>query len=100
MTGVTMLGVGWSLLHLINMMRLGTHSADKNTISGLYALASMSGSFCGAMGDGDLSRYVGLQATFLWWLPLIAVAIALWRSRVSHAKQVAHREAHASAQHV
>lgn len=101
MTGVTMLGVGSSLLHLINMMQLGTHSADKNTISGLYNLASMSGSFCGAMGGGVLSRYVGLQATFLWWLPLIALAsIALWRLRVSHAKQVAHRAAHASGQHI
>lgn len=94
MAGVTMLGVGSSLLHLINMMQLGTQSADKNTISGLYNLASIGGAFCGAMGGGALSRYVGLQATFLWWLPLVGVAsLVLWRLRAAHAEHAAHRVA-------
>lgn len=89
MVGVAVLGIGSSLLHLINMMQLGTHDADKNTISGLYNLASMGGSFCGAMGGGALSRYVGLQATFLWWLPVVAVAsLALWRLRLAPAERV------------
>lgn len=101
MAGVVMLGIGSSLLHLINMTQLGTHSADKNTISGLYNLASMGGSFCGAMGGGALSRYVGLQATFLWWLPLVGMAsFALWRLRLAHAGHTARHVAPGSGEPV
>ncbi|WP_175997766.1 MFS transporter [Burkholderia stabilis] len=81
--GLAALCAGSSLLHLVNMQRLGRHPADKSQVSSLYNLASMTGAFCGPLAGSALAPVVGLPAVFLCWLPVVALAaLALQRSRM------------------
>lgn len=87
--GLAALCAGSSLLHLVNMQRLGRHPADKSQVSSLYNLASMTGAFCGPLAGSALVPAVGLQAVFLCWLPVVVlVACAL---RVAHGRRDASR---------
>ncbi|WP_107314609.1 MFS transporter [Burkholderia metallica] len=89
--GLAALCAGSSLLHLVNMQRLGRLPADKSQVSSLYNLASMTGAFCGPLAGSALVPVVGLPGMFLCWLPVVAlVAFAL---RVSTGRRDASRSA-------
>ena len=62
-----------SLLHLVNMQRLGRHPADKSQVSSLYNLASMTGAFCGPLAGSALVPIVGLPGVFRCWLPVVVL---------------------------
>ncbi|MDS0791140.1 MFS transporter [Burkholderia pseudomultivorans] len=80
--GLAALCAGSSLLHLVNMQRLGRHPADKSQVSSLYNLASMTGAFCGPLAGSALAPMVGLPSAFLCWLPVVGVsAVMLRRAR-------------------
>ena len=64
---------GSSLLHLVNMQRLGRHPADKSQVSSLYNLASMTGAFCGPLAGSALVPIVGLPGVFRCWLPVVVL---------------------------
>ncbi|EGC99440.1 major facilitator superfamily protein [Burkholderia sp. TJI49] len=80
--GLAALCAGSSLLHLVNMQRLGRHPADKSQVSSLYNLASMTGAFCGPLAGSALAPMVGLPSAFLCWLPVVGIsAVMLRRAR-------------------
>jgi predicted MFS family arabinose efflux permease len=58
------------------MRLLSTHPGEKSQISGLYNLASMSGSVFGAITGGILTRFTAVQNIYLLWLPLLWLAAA------------------------
>ncbi|MFK8400522.1 MFS transporter [Pseudomonas sp. BGr12] len=72
--GGVLLSAAAALIHLVNMAQLGEHAMDKSKISGLFNLASMSGSFSGALLGGAISHFVGLGNLFLCWIPLVLLA--------------------------
>jgi ABC-type nitrate/sulfonate/bicarbonate transport system permease component len=77
--GDVLLGVGASLIHLVNMEQLSRHPAAKSKISSLFNTASMAGSFGGAMLGSALSAWIGLQQVFLAWIPVVLlVALFCW----------------------
>ena len=87
--GLAALCAGSSLLHLVNMQRLGRHPADKSQVSSLYNLASMTGAFCGPLAGSALVPVVGLPGMFLCWLPVVvlvafALRVATGRCEASH----------------
>ncbi|CAB3966617.1 MFS transporter [Burkholderia cenocepacia] len=71
--GLAALCAGSSLLHLVNMQRLGRHPADKSQVSSLYNLASMTGAFCGPLAGSALVPIVGLPGVFRCWLPVVVL---------------------------
>ena len=71
--GRAALCAGSSLLHLVNMQRLGRHPADKSQVSSLYNLASMTGAFCGPLAGSALVPIVGLPGVFRCWLPVVVL---------------------------
>ncbi|AIO34591.1 MFS transporter [Burkholderia pseudomultivorans] len=77
--GLAALCAGSSLLHLVNMQRLGRLPADKSQVSSLYNLASMTGAFCGPLAGSALAPMVGLPSVFLCWLPVVGVSAAMLR---------------------
>ena len=77
------LGAAAALIHLVNMAQLGEHAMDKSKISGLFNLASMSGSFSGALLGGAISHVVGLGNLFLCWIPLVLLAaLFCWQRKL------------------
>ena len=74
--GAIFLSAGAAIVHLINMRLLSTHSGEKSQISGLYNLASMSGSVFGAITGGLMTRFTAVQNIYLLWLPLLWLAAA------------------------
>lgn len=76
-------GYGWLVLaavlvslatatvHLVNMARLSQRREDSSKLSGLFNLASMAGSFGGALLGGAISHFAGLANLFLCWIPLL-----------------------------
>ncbi|WP_202414190.1 MFS transporter [Duganella flavida] len=77
--GDVLLGIGASLIHLVNMEQLSRHPAAKSKISSLFNTASMAGSFGGAMLGSALSAWIGLQQVFLAWIPvLLLVTLFCW----------------------
>lgn len=77
-------------IHLVNMNRLSHVASDKSKLSGLFNLASMGGSFAGAMLGGAISHFSGLGNLFLCWIPLLlAVTLSFrcgwlrWRGAVA-----------------
>lgn len=79
--GGVLLSTGTALIHLVNMTQMSEHSMDKSKISGLFNLASMLGSFSGAIVGGVLSHYVGLANLFLCWIPVVLVMAVVCRGR-------------------
>lgn len=79
-----LLSLATAIIHLVNMARLSQRLEDKSKISGLFNLASMAGSFGGALLGGAISHFIGLADLFLWWIPLLLVsALLLSRQRPS-----------------
>ncbi|HTN39502.1 MAG TPA: MFS transporter, partial [Asticcacaulis sp.] len=74
--GAIFLSAGSAIVHLINMRLLSTHPGEKSQISGLYNLASMSGSVFGAITGGLMTRVTAVQNIYLLWLPLLWLAAA------------------------
>lgn len=77
-----------SSLHWVNMVRLSQSTEDKSILSGLFNLASMAGSFAGALLGGGLSYLFGLEHVFLCWLPLLLGVALLCASRHRRAQEV------------
>lgn len=81
--GGVLLSAAAALIHLVNMAQLGEHAMDKSKISGLFNLASMSGSFSGALLGGAISHFVGLGNLFLCWIPLVLLAaLFCWQRKL------------------
>lgn len=88
-------GYGWLVLaavlvslatatvHLVNMTRLSQRREDSSKLSGLFNLASMAGSFGGALLGGAISHFTGLANLFLCWIPLLL--LVAWCCRQRHA---------------
>jgi MFS family permease len=74
--GAIFLSIGSAIVHLINMRLLSRHPGEKSQISGLYNLASMSGSVFGAITGGLMTRFTAVQHIYLLWLPLLWLAAA------------------------
>lgn len=72
-----LLSLATAIIHLVNMARLSQRSEDKSKISGLFNLASMAGSFGGALLGGAISHFSGLANLFLYWIPLLLVSALL-----------------------
>ena len=87
-------GYGWLVLaavlvslatatvHLVNMARLSQRREDSSKLSGLFNLASMAGSFGGALLGGAISHFTGLANLFLYWIPLLL--LVAWCCRQPH----------------
>lgn len=84
--GAVLLSAGASIVHLVNVRVLAALPGGKSKVAGLYNLASMTGSTCGALAGGLLSMIVLLQTIYLVWLPVLglgALAVVFVRARSS-----------------